>query len=101
MYVKNIQKREGKTSRTQAQRVNVLTPPRATVRFSQNTPKRDCRPNSTRNNPENFPDRLVGPSPIVSVQVEGIYTRALLDTGAQVTLLYGDFYDKYLSHIPL
>lgn len=33
--------------------------------------------------------------------MEGIYTRALLDTGAQVTLLYRDFYDKYLQHLPL
>lgn len=48
-----------------------------------------------------LPERLVGPSPIVSVQVEGIYTRALLYTGAQVTLLYRDFYDMYLKHIPL
>lgn len=35
------------------------------------------------------------------VQIEGVYTRALLDTGAQVTLLYWDFYDKHLSHISL
>lgn len=49
----------------------------------------------------NLPKNLVGPSPIVSVQVEGIYTQALLDTGAQVTLLYRDFYHKYLKHIPL
>lgn len=37
----------------------------------------------------------------MSVQVEGIYTRALLNSGVQVTLLYRDFYDKYLNHIPL
>lgn len=37
----------------------------------------------------------------MSVQVEGIYPRALLETGAQVPLLYRDFYDKYLQHIPL
>lgn len=41
------------------------------------------------------------PSPIVSVQVEGIYTRAMLDTGVQVMLLYRGFHDKYLKHIPL
>ncbi|CAI9613085.1 unnamed protein product, partial [Staurois parvus] len=48
-----------------------------------------------------LPDRLVGPAPVVSIQVEGIYTKALLDTGAQVTLLYRDFYDKHLKHLPL
>lgn len=48
-----------------------------------------------------FPPQLVGPSPIVPIQVEGIYTKALLDTGAQVTLLYRDFYDRHLKHLPL
>lgn len=51
--------------------------------------------------PGRFSDKLVGPSPIVSIQVEGIYTKALLDTGAQVTLLYRDFYDRHLKHLPL
>lgn len=46
-----------------------------------------------------LPEKLIDPSPIVSVQVEGIYTRVLLDIGAQVTLLYRDFYDKHLKHI--
>lgn len=45
--------------------------------------------------------KFVGPAPIVSVQKDIIYTRALLDRGAQVTLLYRDFYDQYLKHIPL
>lgn len=48
-----------------------------------------------------LPEKLIGLSPIVSVQVEGIYTKALLNTGAQVTLLYQDFYNKPLKHIPL
>uniref|UniRef100_A0A8C5MGG5 CCHC-type domain-containing protein n=1 Tax=Leptobrachium leishanense TaxID=445787 RepID=A0A8C5MGG5_9ANUR len=48
-----------------------------------------------------FPDKLIGPSPIIPVQVEGVYTKALLDSGAQVTLIYRDFYQKYLKHIPL
>ena len=47
------------------------------------------------------PPKLVGPSPIFPIQVEGIYTKALLDTGAQVTLLYRDFYDRHLKHLPL
>lgn len=33
--------------------------------------------------------------------VEGIYMRVLLDTGAQVTLLYRDLYDRPLKHLPL
>lgn len=48
-----------------------------------------------------YPEELVGPSPTVSIQVEGVYTKALLDTGAQVTLLYRDFYDRHLSHLPI
>ena len=54
-----------------------------------------------RATPKEFPVKLVGPSPVVSIQVEGIYTKALLDTGAQVTLLYRDFYDRHLKHLPL
>lgn len=49
----------------------------------------------------NLHKNLMGSSPIVSVQVEGIYRQALLDTGAQVTLLYKDLYHKYLKNIPL
>lgn len=48
-----------------------------------------------------MPEGLVGPSSIVSVQIEGIYAKALLDSGSQVTLLYRSFYDKYLKHLPL
>lgn len=48
-----------------------------------------------------MPEGLVGPSSVVSVQVEGIYAKALLDSGSQVTLLYRSFYDKYLKHLPL
>lgn len=33
--------------------------------------------------------------------MEGIYAKALLDSGSQVTLLYRSFYDKYLRHMPL
>lgn len=36
---------------------------------------------------------------MVPVQVEGIYTRGLLDSGVQVTLLYQNFYDRHLRHI--
>ena len=51
--------------------------------------------------PKKFPDQLIGPSPIIPVQVEGVYTKALLDSGAQVTLIYRDFYQKHLKHLPL
>lgn len=49
----------------------------------------------------NLPKNLVRPSPIVSVELESIYTQALWDTEAQVMLLYQDLYHKYLKHIPL
>jgi len=48
-----------------------------------------------------IPKGLVGPSSAVPVQIEGIYTKAILDTGSQVTLLYRSFYDRYLTHLPL
>lgn len=48
-----------------------------------------------------LPQGLIGPSSVVSVQIEGIYAKALLDSGSQVTLLYRSFYDKYLKHLPL
>uniref|UniRef100_A0A8B9KVR5 Peptidase A2 domain-containing protein n=1 Tax=Astyanax mexicanus TaxID=7994 RepID=A0A8B9KVR5_ASTMX len=38
-----------------------------------------------------LPKGLVGPSSIVPVQVEGVYAKALLDSGSQVTLLYRSF----------
>ncbi len=48
-----------------------------------------------------IPEGLVGPSSAVPVQIEGIYAKAILDTGSQVTLLYRSFYDRYLTHLPL
>lgn len=48
-----------------------------------------------------IPKHLIGPSPIVPIRIEGVYTKALLDSGAQVTLLYRDFYEKHLRHLPL
>lgn len=49
--------------------------------------------------PSKTPDNLVGPSPIIPVQLKGIYTKTLMDTGAQVTLLYQHIYDKPLEHL--
>uniref|UniRef100_A0A8C5PGB1 CCHC-type domain-containing protein n=1 Tax=Leptobrachium leishanense TaxID=445787 RepID=A0A8C5PGB1_9ANUR len=43
----------------------------------------------------------IGPKSIIHLQIEGIYASALLDTGSQVTIIYRDFYDHHLSHIPL
>lgn len=42
-----------------------------------------------------IPEGLVGPSSAVPVQIEGIYAKAVLDTGSQLTLLYRSFYDKH------
>ncbi len=51
--------------------------------------------------PAVLPSGLVGPSSVLPIQVEGIYAKALLDSGSQVTLLYRSFYEKYLKHLPL
>lgn len=70
-------------------------------RFSQNLNKAVNSPEASQEEntntvqaaeptPKKLPDKLVGPSPIVPVQVGGIYTKALLDTGARMTLLYWD-----------
>ncbi|KAK0133373.1 Paraneoplastic antigen Ma1 [Merluccius polli] len=51
--------------------------------------------------PSPLPAGLVGPSTEVPVQIEGIYAKALLDSGSQVTILYRSFYNAYLKHLPL
>lgn len=48
-----------------------------------------------------LPSGLVGPSAEVPVQIEGVYAKALLDSGSQVTILYRSFYNTYLKHLPL
>lgn len=48
-----------------------------------------------------LPKGLVSPSSVVPVQIEGVYARALLDSGSKVTILYCSFYDAYLKHLPL
>lgn len=48
-----------------------------------------------------LPEGLIGPVSEVPVQIEGIYSKALLDSGSQVTLLYRSFYDTYLKHLDL
>lgn len=59
-----------------------------------------CR-KSDRKVEDTIPEGLVGPCPVVPVQIEGIYSKAILDSGSQVTLLYRSFYDRYLTHLPL
>lgn len=41
------------------------------------------------------PKGLIGPSSAVTVQVEGIYAKAILYTGSQMTLLYRSYYNRY------
>lgn len=48
-----------------------------------------------------IPSGLIGPTSEVPVQIEGVYAKALLDSGSQVTILYRSFYDVYLKHLPL
>lgn len=48
-----------------------------------------------------LPSGLVGPTSEVPVQIEGVYAKALLDSGSQVTILYRNFYNSYLAHLPL
>lgn len=48
-----------------------------------------------------LPNGLVGPIFEVPVQIVGIYAKALLDSGSQVTLLYCSFYDAYLKHLDI
>lgn len=56
---------------------------------------------SIKVSPPQLPVGLVGPSAQVPVQIEGIYAKALLDSGSQVTILYRSFYDAYLKHLPI
>ncbi|XP_059819440.1 uncharacterized protein LOC132390922 [Hypanus sabinus] len=47
------------------------------------------------------PDGLVGPRASVGLRIEGVYAKAVLDTGSQVTLLYRSFYNQHLKHLPV
>lgn len=72
--------------------------------------ERHGAPGTTRSNCDSFlldaskprlPEGLIGPVSEVPVQIEGVYAKALLDSGSQVTLLYRSFYDTYLKHLEL
>lgn len=78
--------------------------PRGPVEERPGVPELKTRSKSIKTEKEvedTIPKGLLGPSSAVSVQTEGIYTKAILDTGSQVTLLYRSFYDRYLMHLPL
>lgn len=55
----------------------------------------NCSPAVT----SNLPQGLVGPTSVVPVLIEGVYAKALLDSGSQVTILYRSFYNTYLKHL--
>lgn len=48
-----------------------------------------------------LPKGLVGPSSLVSVKINGRLCDALLDSGSQVTIIFEDWYKKYLSDVPI
>lgn len=47
-----------------------------------------------------LPSGLIGPTSEVPVQIEGVYVKALLDSGSEVTILNRNFYNTYLAHLP-
>lgn len=44
---------------------------------------------------------LMGEQHIIHVNINGVNTKALLDTGATVCTIYTDFYNSYLQDVPL
>lgn len=48
-----------------------------------------------------LPKGLVGPTSLVSVKINGHLCDALLDSGSQVTIIFEDWYRKYLSDVPI
>lgn len=65
------------------------------------TPRASRSTNCSSATSAGFPVGLVGPTFVVPVQIEGIYAKALLDSGSQVTILYRNFYDAYLKHLAI
>ncbi|XP_076850337.1 uncharacterized protein LOC143500204 [Brachyhypopomus gauderio] len=47
------------------------------------------------------PEGLIGPSPTVTLQINGQPCSALLDSGSQVTIIFEDWYNQYLSYVPI
>ncbi|XP_072572259.1 uncharacterized protein [Paramormyrops kingsleyae] len=50
---------------------------------------------------KSLPTGLVGPTSTVEVKVNNHSCQALLDSGSQVTIVFEDWYTKYLSHVPI
>ena len=48
-----------------------------------------------------LPEGLVGPSSVCTIKVNDLTCDALMDSGSNVTIIFGGWYDKYLSHVPL
>ncbi|XP_067266693.1 uncharacterized protein [Chanodichthys erythropterus] len=48
-----------------------------------------------------LPRGLVGPASTISVELNGCPCQALLDSGSQVTIVFDQWYSKYLSQIPI
>lgn len=53
------------------------------------------------NKDSNLPEGLVGPSSICNMKVNGLTCDALMDSGANVTIIFEGWYEKHLSHIPI
>lgn len=94
-----------------------MSSPRATVRSYPNTPKRDCKPNFTRNHlvpplvrsSQNTPKRnrqlsreISGAIPNCVRKNRGHLHKGLVKHwGSSHAFIFRDFYDNFLSHLPL
>ena len=48
-----------------------------------------------------LPEGLVGPSSDCTIKVNDLTCDALMDSGSNVTIIFGGWYDKHLSHVPI
>ncbi|KAL6470660.1 hypothetical protein MHYP_G00217790 [Metynnis hypsauchen] len=47
------------------------------------------------------PEGLIGPTTTVPLQINDQPCTALLDSGSQVTIIFEDWYNRHLSHVPI